>query len=417
MRTVNKLLAFGSVVPLVVFGVGSTASAASSGAPGVTDKTITIGFVTSETGPAAASFSDSAGAAEARFALQNAHGGVDGRQLKLVVKDDESSPTTAATVASELGTSPNVFGIIEDSAIDEDFESGDKVLAPLGVPVTTWGSNTLDSNVFDAYGANLPGLGGTLAGATYAYNDVGPLLKSIGVTKLAGITYSSIGAGFLEDLKMLKDENGIATCYTDVNVPIGGVNFTVDALGITHADCNGVYVSAVDSTDVAVGEALKNAGSSVKGLYATGYDQEVLSQPLSTAALNDGYFTAEINMTNPNSATETMLKTIKKYDTSYTGGLPDIGSTFGYVSADLMIKGLEMAGANPTRSSFISNLRKLSSYDAGGIIPDTLTYTHFGTVAGLPKTQCTYGLQLRSGKYYSLNGAKPFCGGLVKLSG
>ncbi|HEY3942437.1 MAG TPA: ABC transporter substrate-binding protein [Acidimicrobiales bacterium] len=407
-------LAIACGAPLVVAGVASSASAAAS-SPGVTAKTITIGFVTSETGPAAPTFSDSAGGALARFAVQNAKGGVNGRKLALVEKDDQSSPVTAGNVGSELGQS-NVFGVIEDSAIDEDYESGDKTLAPLGVPVTTWGSNTINSNVFDAFGANLPGLGGTLDGATYGYNYIGPFLKSIGVKKLAGITYTSLGASFNQSLAMLKKQNNISTCYSDVNVPIGGLNFTVDALAIEHSDCDGVYVSAVDSTDVAVGSALKNGGSDVKQLYATGYDNQVLSQPLSAASLNGAYFLSELNMTNPNAPTKAMLAALKKYDKGYSGGLPDLGTVFAYLSADLMIKGLQMAGPNPTRQGFITNLHTLSSYTAGGLLPDTLNYTHFGTVAGLPKTACEYYMQLRSGKYYSTHGAKPWCGPLVKLS-
>ena len=43
-----------------------------------------------------------------------------------------------------------------------------------------------------------------------------------------------------------------------------------------------------------------------------------------------------------------------------------------------MIKGLELAGRNPTRSSFISNLRKLSKYNAGGLLPNSVSFTHFG---------------------------------------
>ncbi|HEY3941644.1 MAG TPA: ABC transporter substrate-binding protein [Acidimicrobiales bacterium] len=402
-----------------VAGWTSTASAATpssgAGVPGVSATSITIGFVTSETGPAAPTFSDGAGGALARFALQNAKGGVDGRKLQLVTKDDQSSPTTAGTVGTELAGS-NVFGVIEDSAIDEDYETGDKALAVDQVPVTTWGSNTVDPDVFDAYGANVPGLGGTLDGATYGYNYIGPFFKSIGVKRLAGVTYTTLGTGFNESLAMLKKQDHIVTCYDDVNVPIGGVNFTVDALAISHSNCDAVYVSAVDSTDVAIASALKNEGSTAKQLYATGYDNEVLGQPLSASALNGAYFLSELNMTDPNAATKTMLSALKKYDKSYKGGLPDLGTVFAYLSANLMIEGLQLAGANPTRPAFIANLRNVSTYNAGGLLPDNLTFTHFGTAAGLPATQCEYYMQLRSGKYYSTHGAKPLCGPLVKLS-
>jgi branched-chain amino acid transport system substrate-binding protein len=402
-------------VGCLVVGYGSVpaGAASTSGAPGVTANSITIGFVTSETGPAAPTFSDSGGGALARFAVQNAQGGVDGRKLKLVVKDDQSTPTTAATVASELGGS-NVFGVIEDSAIDDDYESGDHVLAGLHVPVTTWGTNTVDSNVFDAFEANVPGNGAPLDGVYPVYDYVSPFMKSLGVTKLAGITYSSIAQEMNEILTASK-KNGVSACYRDVQVPIGGVNFTTDALAIDHAGCNGVVISAVDSTDVGVANALKNEGSDAKQLYFTGYDQQVLSQPLSTSALDGAYFSTEFNMVTPNPATKAMLAALKKYDTSYKGGIPDLGTLFAYVSADLMIKGLQLAGPNPTQPSFITNLRQLTSYNAGGLLPDTLTYANFGTLAGLAKTECFYYVQLRSGKYYDTHKGRPVCAPLEKL--
>ncbi|HEY3940921.1 MAG TPA: ABC transporter substrate-binding protein [Acidimicrobiales bacterium] len=415
-----KALAWACLAPLVVgfATVGSGAmpagAAAATSTPGVTGNTITIGFVTSETGPAAPTFSDSGDGALARFAVQNAHGGIDGRKLKLVVKDDQSSPTTAGNVASELGGS-NVFGVIEDSAIDEDYESGDHVLAGLHVPVTTWGSNTVDSNVFDAFEANVPGNGAPLQGVYPLYNYVGPFMKSLGVTKLAGITYSSIAQSMNEFLSA-STKDGISACYRDVQVPIGSVNFTTDALSIQHAGCNGVVTSAVDSTDVGVANALENEGSHAKQLYFTGYDQQVLDQPLSLHALNGAYFSTEFDFVKPNAATKAMLAGLKKYDPSYKGGIPDLGTLFAYVSADLMIKGLQLAGANPTRASFISNLRQLTSYNAGGLLPDTLTYANFGTLAGLAPSECFYYVQLRSGKFYDAHKGKPLCAPLQKLS-
>ena len=80
------------------------------------------------------------------------------------------------------------------------------------------------------------------------YDDIGPILKSVGMTKLAGITYNGIGAGFLASMNMFKQRDGIANCYTDVTVPIGGTSFTVDALAISHAGCNGVYVAGSPKT-------------------------------------------------------------------------------------------------------------------------------------------------------------------------
>jgi ABC-type branched-subunit amino acid transport system substrate-binding protein len=90
------------VVALAANACGSSATSSSGAAsdPGMTAKQISVGLVTSITGPAAANFTGAEQGAAARFALQNAQGGVDGRTIKLTVADDQSSPTGAQTAVS-----------------------------------------------------------------------------------------------------------------------------------------------------------------------------------------------------------------------------------------------------------------------------------------------------------------------------
>ena len=45
-----------------------------------------------------------------------------------------------------------------------------------------------------------------------------------------------------------------------------------------------------------------------------------------------------------------------------------------YLGADLLIKGLKLAGKCPTRESFITNLRQLTKYDGGGLLPAPLSF-------------------------------------------
>ncbi len=85
----------------------TSASAASS--------TITIGYINDLTGVASSTFADGPGAAQARIDLQNAEGGVDGHKLKLIVEDDQSSPTENLT-ASQALVSKGVFGIVDAGA-------------------------------------------------------------------------------------------------------------------------------------------------------------------------------------------------------------------------------------------------------------------------------------------------------------
>jgi hypothetical protein len=98
----------------------------------------------------------------------------------------------------------------------------------------------------------------------------------------------------------------------------------------------------------------------------------------------------------------------KQYE-NFTG-VPGFDWAQGYTSADLLIKGLQVAGQNPTRASFISNLRQVSSYDAGGLLP---TPVNFSKPTAIPTTSCAYYDQL-VGNQFVLVTPKPVCGTLIK---
>jgi branched-chain amino acid transport system substrate-binding protein len=109
---------------------------------------------------------------------------------------------------------------------------------------------------------------------------------------------------------------------------------------------------------------------------------------------------------------------MQKYSSAFAGdNIPIFGEYTGYLSADLMATGLQDAGVNPTRQSFITNLRKVTDYTAGGILPSPTSFANFGTKAMLPATSCEYVFQLQGNNFVATNGGKAWCGSLVPTSG
>ena len=238
------------------------------------------------------------------------------------------------------------------------------------------------------------------------------------MTKLAGLAYGqspSAIASLKAELAAAKSV-GIGTCYQNLSVPAGGVDFTADALAIKQAGCNGVTAPFIDASDLALSQAVKNAGIAAKQFYNTGYDQSVLTSSSALSEYTGDYVDNPVSFSPPNGPTQTMLNTLKKYDPGYKGGLPDFGLYGSYIAADLMIKGLEMAGKNPTQKGFITSLRKDTSYSAEGILPSPTSFTNFGTKAMLPQNACEYFLQLEGKKgFVASNGGKPVCGTLIPV--
>jgi branched-chain amino acid transport system substrate-binding protein len=408
--------AFAAIVAVATATVGmSSVAGAASSAPGVTSKTISIGYITSLTGFASSTFADGAKGAMARIDQQNAAGGIDGRKLVLVVKDDASNETTDATDSAELATS--TFGVVDFSSFTF---AGAPTLQKAGVPVTgeefdgpEWGQQPY-TNMF----TDTPPDDTEFGGHFYTYTDLGNFMKSIGVTKLANLAYgispsatqAAVSAAYSAQVAGVAN----ADCYNDYNVTFGSTDFTADALAIKQSDCNGVEAPMVDTSDVALAGALEQGGSSnVKQFYYTGYSQDVLSGEANTEFQN-AYVTAGINFTTPNAATKVMLNAFRKYIPGYTGGIPDLGLFGSYLATGLMIKGLELAGKNPTRQGFISKLRKVTNYTSGGILP-AVSFNHFGTLAMFPKTGCTYVVQLKGKKFVVANGGKEVCGKLIAV--
>src|SRR5579859_5153522 len=100
---------------LVLAACGSSSSSNNGGstAPGVTATSITFGTHQPLTGPAAPGYSEIAPASQAFFNYVNAHGGVYGRKINLVIKDDAYNPTNTVNVVHQLVLQSSVFGIFE----------------------------------------------------------------------------------------------------------------------------------------------------------------------------------------------------------------------------------------------------------------------------------------------------------------
>jgi len=247
----------------------------------------------------------------------------------------------------------------------------------------------------------------------YTYNDTAKFLKAIGVTKLAGAVYNIQSAiQSMSGLFQTGQTVGIKNCYEDTSVPFGAVDFTATALSIKSAGCNGVIGVSLLATDIALSSAVKQAGINAKQLYYTAYDQNLLDQPSSLHAMQGAYTTTVADFGQPNAAAKVMLTDLKKY-TPFPGGIPSLNVVYGWASADLMIKGLGLAGKNPTRQAFITNLRKVGSYNVGGLLPSPVTFQHFGTVGMFPTTACELIVQVKGSGFTPYNNNKPICGNRV----
>ena len=104
---VTKFVVLGAAASVAL----ATAAPAAAADPGVTAKEIVIGTTTALTGPASPGYKDIAPAAKAYFDYVNANGGIYGRKIKYVVKDDQYNPAKAKSATSELILRDKIFAM------------------------------------------------------------------------------------------------------------------------------------------------------------------------------------------------------------------------------------------------------------------------------------------------------------------
>jgi len=115
-----------------VAGAGATSLAGGTAVAGASGSPITLVMITSLTGEGSAEFSNAPAGFNARIAMQNAEGGIDGHKITGVVLDDQTSPTEIATAVQDA-VSKNPAGIVSISPL---FFLADKYPQQAGLPVT-----------------------------------------------------------------------------------------------------------------------------------------------------------------------------------------------------------------------------------------------------------------------------------------
>ncbi|HSZ35719.1 MAG TPA: ABC transporter substrate-binding protein [Acidimicrobiales bacterium] len=381
--------------------VGSVPSAPGGAAPAP----ITIALVTSLTGPAGSESIGDPATFEARIDLQNAEGGVDGHKLVAMVIDDQTSPTGVQTAVNDA-VAKGALGIV---AVSPVFFLGAKSAQQAGVPVTgsysdgpEWGEQPY-TNMFaaDLGSENPKDPVNTLEGT---------ILKHFGATVLGTYAYSispSSTDGAIESADSFERAGGRSP-VVDTSLPYGTEDFSSAALTAKQDGINAIFPAMQDSSNFALAQALEQAGVKLKAaVYLSGLGPSVVHSPAWTW-LQGGYFGSIFRPFQlPNAGTRQMQAALERYAHWSSTQFPTLYQYESWAGADLMIKGLQLAGPHPTHAGVITALRGIKAYDANGVLPNPLDFaTTFGHD---PPKQCIWILRAATNGFVPTQ-AQPFCG-------
>jgi branched-chain amino acid transport system substrate-binding protein len=417
-RTMTGVLLVAALgLPLVAAGCSSggsstattattspTASTSASGTKAATGSPITIAYISSLTGEGASQDGTSPAGFTARIDMQNAEGGIDGHKLVGMVIDDQTSPSEITTAVQSADQS--ALGIVSQSPL---FFLAAKYPNQAGEPVTgsyddgpEWGTQPYTNMFASDNGSVNP---------SYPVNtQIGDFLKAHGGTVLGSYGYSispSSSRAAIATSKSFEHAGG-TTGVLDTTVPFGGVDFTSAALVAKQHNVNAMVPAMDNDSNYALATALEQAGVKLKAvLFATGYQPDVIGSPAWNTLQGDYFLSLFRPFSLPNAGTEQMQAALEKYANFTPTRFPTFSQYEAWAGADLMIKGLLLAGPNPTRSAVMSKLRGITSYNANGLLPVTLDYaSNFGKN---PPETCAWIMKAEKTEF-SLVSPTPTCG-------
>ena len=366
---------------------------------------ITLALITSLTGPSSPETGTSPAGFRARIALQNAQGGVNGHRLIPLVIDDQTNPSEVAT-AVQSALAKGAFGIVSASPL---FFLAAKYPQEQGVPVTgsyTDGEEWGERPYTNMFASDLGSVNPKLPVNTLE----GKILKEYGGSVLGSYGYSISPSSSEEALASARSfqHAGGNVGVLDTSLPFGTMNFTSVALVARQHGVNALFPTMIDASNFALATALKQAGVKVKAaVFATGYDPNVVGSPAWPDLQGDYFLSIYRPFSLPDAGTRQMAAALQKYQHFSANQFPTLFQYESWAGADLMIKGLEMTGRNPTRAGVITALRGLKSYDAGGLLPKPIDYSSiFGHD---PPQQCVWVLQAQKHGFVPAS-SQPVCG-------
>jgi branched-chain amino acid transport system substrate-binding protein len=369
----------------------SSSSSASSGnnggstAPGVTATSITFGTHQPLTGPAAPGYSEIAPASQAFFNYVNAHGGVFGRKINLIIKDDAYNPTNTVNVVHQLVLQNKVFGIFEG----------------LGTPTHTKVVGYLNaSRVPDIFvasgcpcwdkGTSQPYTFGWQPNYTIEGKILGQYIKQKFPGQKVGVLYQDddFGQGGLAGIQDELPASDIVSkqpyqpTTTDLAPQVTAiasskakimVDFTIPA-----------FTAIAQLTAFKIGYkpqlVVSNVGidpTTVGGLLKT-FSKGKADTALIEGAITDGYLPSTADTSNP------WIQLFKKIHDQYDAKAPWDGNVeYGMANAYTLVQALKAAGAHLTRQGLIDAINSQGGKWTGpGLAPFRYSSSDHGGFGG-----------------------------------
>lgn len=345
---------------------GSTASSSAGGAataPGVTATSITVGNVSSITGPIPGIFQGAPYGVEAYFDYVNAHGGVDGRQLRVRSLDDGFS--CALNTTATQNSVASVFAYVGDFSIYDN--CGANVLAKHPtVPRVAEEDSPQAKALASAFAAQPLPIGIQTGPLEYVAKKYPSAITKVGA--LYGNAASSVT--YWHAFSAAMGSLGYKVLYSRATGPTE-TSFTADILRMKSEGVQLLFLNDDDPQTLlrVINEAAQQNWHPQVTFSSLVYDHNLIKGAAGGAAngilipLESAMYLGEDASTNPE--VRLFLTQMAKAHPKFA---PDEWAWDGWINAELFVQALRTAGANPTQASLVAALKNIHSFNANGAL-------------------------------------------------
>ncbi|HTH79581.1 MAG TPA: ABC transporter substrate-binding protein [Ramlibacter sp.] len=352
-------------------GVASaTVTSSAHAETGITERQVLVGEFAAFSGPAAQLGERLKIGIEACFKTVNGQGGVNGRQLKLVTRDDGYEPDKAKVAVKQLIEEDKVFALIGS------------VGTPTGlaaVPILTQAKVPIVGMFTGAEALRVP-FNREVFHVRGSYFDeterMVQHLTSLGLKKIAVFyqddAYGKAGLEGVERALARRQLKPVAIAPVQRNTV--NVQKALDTLLPPQPD-GIVQISAY-----------KTCAAFIKQARAKGYGGQFFNVSfVGSKALADelGDAGAGVVITQvvpfPFSTSIPIVREYQRVMTQAGQKEVDFSSLEGYITARVFVEGLKRAGRNPTRDSLIAALETIRDWDMGGFTVGYGPQDHIGS--------------------------------------
>jgi ABC-type branched-subunit amino acid transport system substrate-binding protein len=350
-------------------GGGATATTAPQGGNGgatdvgVTGDTITLGLVTTLSGPVPGLFQGASIGAQAFTAYINNQGGVFGRKLKLVVRDDQFDSGQNRAQTQDLSKSS--LGFLGSFSVYDDAGIGD--IERSGIPDVGYGLTDVRRNSSVNFSPQ-PAKSGTFRTGPFLYYQK----KFPDAVKNVGTIYGDVPASKAAALDAMAaaESVGWKFSYSRGYQPTE-TDFTADVVRMRQSGVKSFWTTSADAKTMArIVKAMDQQDFKPEFIAfgASGYDPAFLA--LAGGASEGVYIDHQLALYqggDAGSIPEVALfnQWLQKVKPGYT---PDLFAAFAWASGRLLQQALQAAGPQLTRKSLLAALQKIDQFDSNGLL-------------------------------------------------